>query len=99
MLTLRRFTEQDYFAFAGAEEFDDGYEPLIGDIQIPGSTDYPAAEFTVVACLNTVQVLSSDGECYNVKSGNEVNALARMYDTMSASAFANLIESGMLEEI
>ena len=59
---MRRFTKNDWYAFAGAEKFEDGREPLIGEY----------GDLVVIHDASGIQAIVADyeNEFFQVESKN-----------------------------
>lgn len=70
MLKLHRFTEYDCDAYAGAENFEDGSAPLIGQIEVVRSVDTDNTEYAdIIFAGEGVDIIFEDGESYQAPTG------------------------------
>jgi len=65
MVKLRPFSKSDWMGFAGAEEFEDGSEPLIGEIRVaddwPENLESMDGGVVVVVDANGIEVVGEAG--------------------------------------
>lgn len=93
MVTLKRATDIDLEAFAGAEDFANGSRPFIGHFSVEG------CGMTIVAGGSGMQVMAEDSTMWLVADNNGLEFLQVVSPEMSVNDFTALCLSGLLLEI
>lgn len=93
MVTLKRASDSDLEAFAGAEDFDNGSRPFIGEFSVDG------CGMTIVAGGRGMQVVAEDGAMWQVADHQDLEFLQVISPEMSVADFAALSMAGLLFEI
>lgn len=84
-IKMKPFTKNDWYTFAGAENFEDGSEPLIGEIEIIQEP----IEAAVVFDNNAIEIDAFDGD------GNDIIYMRDVKDKVTGIAIINKLKKVM----
>lgn len=104
MLNLRRFDEEEYDTFQGAEDFADGHAPLVAEFKvterIAGIPEKTIYDLQIIFSKTGAELIGVDDTRdvarFQVEPGEGINLLAQLTETIALADFRLFFEAGIL---